>query len=387
MDSIIFNLHDMFIAMTVILAVLFSLMFLSSHKMSNASTYLLAGFLIAHAFISIHELTYYGEQFRYKILDISPNLFFIGSFAYFFDAVLMYFYVKSIICEDLSLRKKDAIHLIPLCLYFIYMFDVYYGLDIMSQKVTILEWRLTSSWHYVSTDALIKAIRIGYICSCLLLISRYRKRHKDTFADILSIDLSWLKLLVFGFLLIMTGEALLAFLKVINILTPLDISIFIALGVSGYYGTFFLMAALLFYSVSKFPSVVPISNKELEIYFEKQSAFKPDYIENIERLMNEEKPYLLDNITIDILADKLGLLTKDLSVTLNRHFQVNFYEYINQYRIDEAKKMLVNEGKKTIIDIVYDVGFNSKSVFYTFFKKSEGMTPSEYRKAHHQEKG
>ena len=69
-------------------------------------------------------------------------------------------------------------------------------------------------------------------------------------------------------------------------------------------------------------------------------------------------------------------------MVINRHFGVNFYEFINQYRVDEAKRMLVSEDYKntTITDIYLMVGFNSKSVFYTFFKKKVGMTPSQYRR-------
>uniref|UniRef100_UPI0030F3F69A helix-turn-helix domain-containing protein n=1 Tax=Paraglaciecola sp. TaxID=1920173 RepID=UPI0030F3F69A len=71
------------------------------------------------------------------------------------------------------------------------------------------------------------------------------------------------------------------------------------------------------------------------------------------------------------------------SMLINRHFGVNFYEFINRYRIEEAKKMLIDPKYKntTITDVYLAVGFNSKSVFYTFFKKFEGITPSNYRQS------
>ena len=66
---------------------------------------------------------------------------------------------------------------------------------------------------------------------------------------------------------------------------------------------------------------------------------------------------------------------------INRHFGANFYTFINSYRIEKAKMMLKDPDQKdtTITDIYLAVGFNSKSVFYTFFKKLEGMTPTKYR--------
>jgi AraC-like DNA-binding protein len=100
--------------------------------------------------------------------------------------------------------------------------------------------------------------------------------------------------------------------------------------------------------------------------------------------MRSEKPYLLPDITLDILADKLAIPAKDLSMTINRHFHNNFYEIINNYRIEEARKMLIDpkHKHKTITDIYLEVGFNSKSVFNTFFKKILKVTPSQYRQEH-----
>lgn len=97
--------------------------------------------------------------------------------------------------------------------------------------------------------------------------------------------------------------------------------------------------------------------------------------------MREYKPYLLPDITLDILAEKLNIASRDLSLVFNRHFDSNFYEFINRYRIEEAMKMLADpkHKTKTITHIYLDVGFNSKSVFNTFFKKHVGKTPSEYR--------
>jgi AraC-like DNA-binding protein len=75
------------------------------------------------------------------------------------------------------------------------------------------------------------------------------------------------------------------------------------------------------------------------------------------------------------------MMPRDLSMIINRHFGANFYTFINSYRIDEAKRMLKDPAKIdiTITEIYLAVGFNSKSVFYTFFKKLEGMTPTKYR--------
>lgn len=106
---------------------------------------------------------------------------------------------------------------------------------------------------------------------------------------------------------------------------------------------------------------------------------KYSYIQNIESYMDEERPFLNPDITIEELARDLEMSVNDLSVTLNRHFQLNFFEFINQYRVREAKTLLLSKANTTITDLFYEAGFNTKSVFYSAFKKSEGVTPSQYR--------
>ena len=72
-----------------------------------------------------------------------------------------------------------------------------------------------------------------------------------------------------------------------------------------------------------------------------------------------------------------------LSQIINEKLNCNFLDFINGYRIDDAKDKLLDENYEhfTILAIAYEVGFNSKSAFYTAFKKNTNSTPSQYRKS------
>jgi len=96
--------------------------------------------------------------------------------------------------------------------------------------------------------------------------------------------------------------------------------------------------------------------------------------------MESEKPYLKSNITLDALSESIDIPARELTAIFNGHFKMNFYEFINNYRIKEAKEILKADKEQTISDVYLAIGFNSKSVFNTFFKKNTGMTPTEYRK-------
>ena len=108
-----------------------------------------------------------------------------------------------------------------------------------------------------------------------------------------------------------------------------------------------------------------------------------EVLPKLRRLMDEEKVYLDADLNLQELARKTGIHYNYLSRIINEKFGLSYNDYVNGYRIEEAKRMLgdpENDGR-TILDIAYDTGFYSKSVFNTAFKKITGMTPSQYRKA------
>lgn len=96
----------------------------------------------------------------------------------------------------------------------------------------------------------------------------------------------------------------------------------------------------------------------------------------------KEKSYLTADITLASIGKKHGLTSQKTSAIINQYAKRNFNDFINSYRIEEAKNLLVNTEfyRYTISSIAYDVGFNSLSTFNTAFKKFEGITPSQYRK-------
>ncbi|MEM8764322.1 MAG: AraC family transcriptional regulator [Bacteroidota bacterium] len=108
---------------------------------------------------------------------------------------------------------------------------------------------------------------------------------------------------------------------------------------------------------------------------------KSKYQKEIERLMvfmSEKKPYLDDDLTLQKLSLQTDIPKKQLSFLLNRVLGKHFFDYINSYRIEEAIVLLKNE-RLNIKQVMYGVGFNSKSSFNTAFKKHTAFTPTAYR--------
>lgn len=98
----------------------------------------------------------------------------------------------------------------------------------------------------------------------------------------------------------------------------------------------------------------------------------------IERVMSEEKLYQEPDLSLWDLADRVGAKRHYVSQALNERLGQSFFDYVNGLRIEDAKRQLVDTDG-SILTITYDVGFNSRSVFYRAFKQNVGVTPSAYR--------
>ena len=99
------------------------------------------------------------------------------------------------------------------------------------------------------------------------------------------------------------------------------------------------------------------------------------------RLMKTGKPYLDPQLTLTRLSEQLDMKPKDLTVVLNQRLQTRFYDFLNKYRVQEAKEKLIDPGNAhlTIIALANESGFNSKSSFNSVFKKHVNMTPRNFQ--------
>ena len=139
------------------------------------------------------------------------------------------------------------------------------------------------------------------------------------------------------------------------------------------------LAVLLFIGVKKYRGYIKLKNKY------KDSTLDPEVVERCMKkllyVMDIEKLYKDDNLHLNSLAKKISITPHILSQIINEQMNKNFSDFVNGYRIEDAKKMLEEADDETsILHICYEVGFNSKSAFYRAFKKFTDITPSQYQK-------
>jgi AraC-like DNA-binding protein len=146
----------------------------------------------------------------------------------------------------------------------------------------------------------------------------------------------------------------------------------------------FFIANAVVYQGLKFPETFQDESNGKQKYEKNplSDAAKEEYIKQLKEYMATHKPYLNPLLSLSDLAKELKMPSFVLSQVLNLTAKQNFYEFINNYRIEESKRLLTasNGNGKTILEILYQCGFNSKSVFNSAFRKYTCMTPSEFKK-------
>jgi len=216
-------------------------------------------------------------------------------------------------------------------------------------------------------------------------INRYEKVVRNSHSAPKKLTLNWLKL-SFGLFTILLSADLISYL--LNSLTDWYVATqfmqYVVLGMVMFFVNFLLIKGLkqpqIFLGISLEESTLIEDldnlNKHL-ISHEYQND-----IEKIQTYMETDHPYLNSSLTIKELSNELTLPMRRLSVIINGAFEQNFSEFINSYRIEAAKKRLSNphDPNETILEVLYDVGFQSKSAFNTAFKKMTGKTPTAYKK-------
>jgi AraC-like DNA-binding protein len=319
----------------------------------------------------------WGAEFKVHARQQLSSLYFVPGIAYYLDGPLLFLCIKSLVFRDFELKRSDLFHLLPFTIYCLFVGFSFYGNPLNIRLEMLNSESFVYSANYVTIEFLSKLTRFAYVIACFILISRYGLRLQEKHSNMEKAHLSWLRALVAGFTIVMLFELILSASKIFTHYH----SIYFYMGLTRYYTTFFLVNLLVFTAIRFFGMFEQVNEEEPAKKPADEFTINPGEAESIDQRIKQEQLYMDPDITLDSLADTLEMMPRDLSMIINRHFGANFYTFINSYRIDEAKRMLKDPAKIdiTITEIYLAVGFNSKSVFYTFFKKLEGMTPTKYR--------
>lgn len=365
-DIILFVLFFQILSLTPFL--------LFNKQKKGLSNKILALFLFTKALCISNFISF--RLFPYT-LEYFPHAFFFGSSFTVLWGPGIYFYTRSLVNIDFKFKKRDLFHLIPFSVHFLYLLFAFHLYGAGTKRQLILEQAVFSPLAVQIITGLIHLIIFSYLIASLITIVKYRSNIKNSFSSIEEINLSWMIFVLAGFSVKWIADVWLYFNLIYGIPgeMPLLISrlfLFSFINIIIYKG---LKQPEIFSGIIEIkPVKKPFLSKPLE----------GKYLQKLNTFMEEKKPYLNPDVTLMDIAEQVKIPYRALSEVINNRLNKNFYDFINGYRINESKKLLVeNSGRfKTVLEVLYEVGYNSKSSFNSAFKKYTGMTPTEYKRVY-----
>lgn len=273
---------------------------------------------------------------------------------------LYYFYVCSICFEQFKIKRLHLLHALPfaaILLYFSYT---------QLSELAYFHFELLSKFQYYA-----------YIAATFSALWQFKKLYQANYSNNQHLSFRWLFQTTVLFL---AGNTLVSLRGLVILQERADILKLLNLSISVF--ALLVMCRFVLKALHK-PQLFVGVDSHLSNHAKLPTKFKPAIkdIQRIESFMISEKPFLDDQLTLQKLAHKLDLPDKELSLLINQNLHQHFFDFINGYRIQEAKALLTSKQELSVLEIVYQVGFNSKSSFYTAFKKETGVTPLVYRKS------
>ena len=332
--------------------------------------------------LAIYELKTNQKISTFHVISF-PVLFLFGP--------LFYFYVGTLTSAITKFRKIHLLHLLPIGIVFLYILPYFFASNI-EKRLAISSLSVIDEIFELAT---VIHIILYYIFSFQLL-RKFSKRIKNYFSTTEKLNLLWLRIIIIINITIDILAISVDFFHITNkeefiIIKYLsEIGVVIFVYIAGY---FVIQLPEIFSKTSimgnkLLDSKNEINNNELNPSQPKykknrlSNNFLDEYLAIITEYVEKTKIFRNPELNMKQLSEDIDISIHNISQVINSRLNMNFFNFINSYRIKDAIELLVNkdEKRKTILEIAFEVGFNSKATFNSIFKKTTQLTPTEYRK-------
>ena len=371
-------------------AFLLILILITKKQLNRTASIYLATILGLFAFRLTHHFLLYS---RYIIRF--PAIFGFGQISLFAIGPLLFLYVQSTI-QKRAFRWTDLLHFIPFVLYNIYRSPFYLLSNKEKlEKVTYFYENYLNKppgpdLSFVGEIFLWDFHPMLYSFLTLSLLVKHDKHIKNHFSYNEKINWGWLKHIFAGYIVFSMLQILtfIGLAYAYNTLSPEFYWAYYTVILSGfvfaiaYKGQFTTIEPVVIEYTTpdqRHRPAVPIKKYRTSPLTNQDSQTQ---LSHLKKSMEQHAPYLNPKLTLPQLAEQLDINANYLSQVINQELDLNFYDFVNQYRVDAAKEILNSEKAQTFTleAIAEEVGFNSRSAFNRAFKKFTQMTPSQYRK-------
>jgi AraC-like DNA-binding protein len=367
---------DFLLIIGVFEALFLGVLVLSKRK-KKISDHLLASILLLNALtIFLSWIEIYNRKNGYPF----PALINASTPFILLHGPLLWMYVKSLTSENFRFKIIHLMHLIPFLLVILLIGLSAYGISEKQRILIDSEQLFKEHWSYpVIVGAIFFSIQ-SYIIHSLFHIKHYRKKIKNYFSTIDHFNLKWLRFVLFTAMFFYGAISLTYIFDFFLSMLPYKLLHLTGFTIATIYilvlGFFGLQQGNIFTS----NHIHQLPEKEKQKFHQPLESAEEKFIKQLLRHMKENQPYLEPEINLSELSGQLSVTPEYLSGILYSKLNSNFFDFINQYRIDTFKKLSIDQQKQnlTLLGIAYECGFNSKATFNRVFKKRTGLTPGEY---------
>jgi AraC-like DNA-binding protein len=377
MQTPIFNIHDLILVLTLAVCLLLVIFQLLLSKQKEIASRLLTVFFLCVGINALCNLLLWNNYLNFHSSLTKFSIAYGLSLTVVGKSLALYAYVLAITREDFRFGWREGVHLCNFLLVIGLLLAGQIDSDqlrfISTHQTTFSIYITNILWHYL------KALTVVYAILSVWSVLHYKQQLKAFYSSLSLEGPQWLMLLTLGFALNWSWSLIVHILG-----QSVGLKLADSFGIFDNYITFLLVNALFVYSLLYAHQLIETKNVLAEKEVVVASEHSPDVIERIRQGMEVQQLYLKHTLNIEEFAKQVGIHYREVSVIINQHFNTNFFEFVNSYRVNKAKAMLVdpNFSDTTILDILLESGFNSKSAFHRFFKRYTGMSAADYRKQH-----
>lgn len=328
------NITLLFVGFSIIAAILLAVTHFNCSEYRGRLLSRLAGLILLTS-LAIIQLSHF--QFLKKDFSwINSNSYLV---LLFIVAPSFYFFSRDLLKVENSYHPLQAMHALPLLSVFL----------------------LPRNYTFI----LVFMIGTGYVLWLTKLVYELREQRSRFKLELIA--LAAMSLVAFMVLLL-------------GVVIPIISEIFFYTSYAFLIGLAFIIAV---FTLLSFPQITQNVSEAAQASYASSTLKNVDsdaLILKLRQLMEIDKLYINENLSLSHLAEQMELSTHQLSELINTLFEKSFSQFIREYRIKAAKEMLINEPKASVLSIGLSVGFTSQSNFYTAFSDIMGMPPGSYRK-------
>lgn len=372
-----FSIIEVIIIFTIVQLLFFVILLWSRKSNNKVSNRILSLFFLS---LVLNILNLYLGLNTENLSRTIIHLTLIGGPFAFLYAPLFYFYIKSITSGFDQKKMHIIFHMSLFIFYGFYLSWSYYFKD-AETKLYLLQNKIVLPPKLVTIlTAILQLQVLSYLILCMKSVVSFKSTIKQYYSSFSKIQYRWAVEFISILTLLYIIDVIRFFTKVVNSDLQLLIELILFSGL-------ILFCYWVIYKAITQPIIIVQHVNKSQQKVGINSKIRKEYRDKLLKYMKLNKPYLNPDLTLSELAKSTSIPQRTLSEIVNSELDKTFYDFINSYRINEAIIQLSESNeKRTVLEILYDVGFNSKSSFNTSFKKITGLTPSQFREQKNQVK-